>query len=41
MIVAFKKRDLLFYLWFAGEQDIFQRVDEDIDLIVDSFHIQN
>ncbi len=41
MIVAFKKRDLLFYLWFAGESDIFQRVDEDIDLIVDSFHIQN
>lgn len=39
MIVAFKKRDLLFYLWFAGEPEKFDIFDEDIDLIVDSFHI--
>lgn len=39
MIVAFKKRDLLFYLWFAGEPEKFEIFDEDIDLIVDSFHI--
>ncbi len=41
MIVAFKKRDLLFYLWFAGEPDNFELFDEDIDLILDSFHIPN
>ncbi len=41
MIVAFKKRDLLFYLWFAGEPDNFELFEEDIDLILDSFQIQN
>lgn len=41
MIVAFKKKDLLFYLWFAGEPNIFERANEDIDLIVDSFYIDN
>jgi hypothetical protein len=40
MIVAFKKKDLLYYLWFAGEPDNFDLFDEDIDFIVDSFHIQ-
>ena len=39
MIVAFKKRDLLYYLWFAGEPEKFEIFDEDIDLIVDSFHM--
>jgi HEAT repeat protein len=41
MIVAFKKRNLLYYLWFAGEPDDFELFDEDIDLIIDSFHIHN
>jgi HEAT repeat protein len=40
MIVAFKKRDMLFYLWFAGEPENFDLFDEDIDLILDSFHIE-
>ena len=40
MIVAFKKKDLLYYLWFAGEPENFENFDEDIDLIVDSFHMQ-
>lgn len=39
MIVAFKKKDLLYYLWFAGEPEKFEIFDEDIDLIVDSFHM--
>ncbi|MBZ2164676.1 HEAT repeat domain-containing protein [Methanobacterium spitsbergense] len=41
MIIAFKKKDLLFYLWFAGEHENFELFNEDIDFIVDSFHIQN
>ena len=41
MIVVFKRRDLLFYLWFAGEPDNFELFDEDIDLIVESFQIHN
>jgi HEAT repeat protein len=40
LIVAFKRRDLLFYLWFAGEPGNFELFDEDVDLIVYSFHIQ-
>lgn len=40
MIVAFKKRDMLYYLWFAGEPENFEIFNEDIDLIVDSFQIQ-
>jgi HEAT repeat protein len=40
MIVAFKKKDMLYYLWFAGEPDNFEIFNEDIDLIVDSFKIQ-
>jgi HEAT repeat protein len=40
MIVAFKKKDLLYYLWFAGEPDNFELFNEDIDFIIDSFHIQ-
>jgi hypothetical protein len=39
MIVAFKKRDLLYYLWFSGEPEIFNTLNEDIDLIVESFRI--
>ncbi len=40
MIVAFKKKDILYYLWFAGEPNNFEVFNEDIDLIVDSFRIQ-
>lgn len=41
MIVAFKRADLLFYLWFAGEPDYFEHFDEDIDMIIESFQIIN
>lgn len=41
MIVAFKKKDMLYYLWFAGEPDNFEIFNEDVDLIVDSFKIHN
>ena len=40
MIVVFKRNDLLYYLWFAGEPGNFELFDEDVDLIVYSFHIQ-
>ena len=40
MIVAFKRRDLLFYLWFAGEPENFELFADDVDLIIYSFHIQ-
>ena len=39
MIVAFKKRDMLYYLWFAGEPENFDVFNEAIDLIVESFRI--
>ncbi len=39
MIVVFKRKDLLFYLWFASSPDNFEFFDEDIDLIVKSFQI--
>ncbi len=39
MIIAFKRKDLLFYLWFAGEPENFELFNEDIDLIVYSFQI--
>lgn len=41
MIVAFKKKDMLYYLWFAGEPENFEIFNEGIDLIVDSFRIHN
>ena len=41
MIVAFKRKDLLFYLWFAGAPDYFELFDEDVDLIIESFQIKN
>lgn len=40
MIVVFKRKDLLFYLWFASAPDNFEFFDEDIDLIVKSFQIK-
>ncbi|ADZ08722.1 PBS lyase HEAT domain protein repeat-containing protein [Methanobacterium lacus] len=39
MIVAYKKKDMLYYLWFAGEPDNFEIFNDDVDLIVDSFKI--
>ncbi|AEG18935.1 HEAT repeat domain-containing protein [Methanobacterium paludis] len=39
MIIAFKKHDLLYYLWFSGEPGIFNTLNGDIDLIVESFRI--
>lgn len=39
MIVAYKKKDMLYYLWFAGEPDNFKIFNDDVDLIVDSFKI--
>ncbi len=41
MIVAFKKRDLLYYIWFSGEPEIFNNLQGDMDLITESFRIQN
>jgi HEAT repeat protein len=39
MIVAYKKNDMLYYLWFAGEPENFKIFNDDVDLIVDSFKI--
>ena len=39
MIVAFKRKDLLYYLWFSGEPEIFNSLNDDIDFIVESFRI--
>jgi HEAT repeat protein len=41
MIVAFKKRDLLYYIWFSGEPEIFDNLTNDMDLITESFQIQS
>ncbi|MBP2047009.1 HEAT repeat domain-containing protein [Methanobacterium aggregans] len=39
LICAFKKKDVLYYLWFAGEPEIFDLLEEDMDLILESFQI--
>jgi HEAT repeat protein len=39
VIVSFKKDDLLYYLWFAGDPTTFNKVKEDISIIVDGFYI--
>jgi HEAT repeat protein len=39
LICAFKKEDVLYYLWFAGEPEIFDLLEEDMDLILESFQI--
>jgi HEAT repeat protein len=39
LIVSFKKDDLLYYLWFAGDPAVFREVKEDISIIIDGFYI--
>jgi len=40
-IVTFKKDDLLYYLWFAGHPAAFPEAENEINLIVNSFNINN
>jgi HEAT repeat protein len=39
LIVSFKRDDLLYYLWFAGDPAAFHEAKEDLSLIIDSFYI--
>ncbi len=41
MIVAYKRNDLIFYLWFASAPDNFEFFSEDIDLILKTFQIKS
>jgi HEAT repeat protein len=40
-IVSFKKDDLLYYMWFAGDPAAFPEAEDEINLIVNSFYIHN
>lgn len=39
LTVSFKKKDLLYYLWFAGDPKVLKEAEEGIQLILDSFYI--
>ncbi|MEG3224138.1 MAG: PBS lyase [Methanobacteriales archaeon Met13] len=39
LTVSFKKKDLLYYLWFAGDPTVLKEAEEGIQLILDSFYI--
>ncbi len=39
MVISFKIEDLLYYLWFSGGRESFERTQEDIDLIIDNFRV--
>jgi len=38
-VISFKIDDLLYYLWFSGGHESFERAKEDIDLIIDNFRV--
>lgn len=40
-IVSFKKDDLLYYMWFAGDPAAFPEAEDSINLMVNSFYIHN
>ena len=40
-IVSFKKDDLLYYMWFAGDPAAFPEAEDGINLMVNSFYIHN
>ena len=39
MIAAFKIEEILYYFWFAGGHESFEKAKEDMDLIIDSFRV--
>jgi len=39
LTVSFKKGDLLYYLWFAGDPEVLKQAEEGIQIILDSFYI--
>lgn len=38
-VISFKIEDLLYYLWFSGGPESFERAQEDIDLIINNFRV--
>lgn len=38
-VISFKIDDLLYYLWFSGGRESFERAQRDIDLIIDNFRV--
>ena len=38
-VISFKIDDLLYYLWFSGGRESFERAKKDIDLIIDNFRV--
>ncbi|MGB9979800.1 HEAT repeat domain-containing protein [Methanobacterium sp.] len=39
MVISFKIEDLLYYLWFSGGHESFERAQKEIDLIIDNFRV--
>jgi len=39
LIISFKKSDLLYYMWFAGDPSVLNEAEDDINLMVESFKI--
>lgn len=39
MVISFKIEDLLYYFWFSGGHESFEREEEEINLIIDNFRV--
>ncbi len=39
MVISFKIDDLLYYFWFSGGHESFERAEEEINLIIDNFRV--